>query len=112
MRVLIGRSLFMLKKVFNAFAFKNISCCDVGGMSSVLPTATISDTDDPHGCGKFPEAPGARRDVADEPTWMYSRRVAVGNTGLMLVSSKFEISLTAGYEKPTVLVHDLYADMS
>ena len=71
MPVWIGRSLFMLKKGFNAFAFKNIFCCGVGGMSSVLPTATISDMD-----------------VAAEPTGKYSRRVAVGNTGLILDSSK------------------------
>ncbi len=37
---------------------------------------TISGMDDPHGCGKFPEAPGARRDAADEPTRMYPRRVS------------------------------------
>ena len=71
MPVLTGRWIFILKKDFNAFAFKNISCCDVGGMSSVLPTATISDTD-----------------VAAEPTGTYSRRVAVGNTELILVTSK------------------------
>ena len=38
--------------------------------------------DDPHGCGKFPEAPGARRDAAVEPTRMYSRRVATTNAEL------------------------------
>ena len=37
---------------------------------------TITRMDDPHGCGKFAEAPGARRHADVEPTWMYSRRVS------------------------------------
>ncbi len=57
-------------------------------MNSVISSETVISRDDLHGCGKFPEAPGARRDAGDEPTWMYLRRVSEEMTEFILAPTK------------------------
>jgi len=57
------------------FAFKFFAAQP--SMDSAILSETVANTmDDPHGCGKFPEAYGTRRDVGVEPTGKYSRRVS------------------------------------